>query len=336
MNDNNTNTKVNNGYANHATTGQTTADQVKDAREQAQEAAQEAAQGVKAKASEVAQQVETQAEQWREQAKAKANDVSAELRDTAESTFDEQKNRTADQAEGIAHALRQSSQELRSNDQEAIAYYTDMAADQVEHFSGYVRSKGLTDVMHDVQDLARRQPELFVAGMLAGGFLLGRFLKSSQRAQSRSHQRNYGSDNRPYAYSTANRSYAGSPGDQAYAEYYAENRRSPYPENGYPRYASEHETSAYGQSRTQSGSYQDPTFTGGATAFNGERSTHGPNRTNYGSDPAVTGADWGADYQANEYGQTKPVTANERNQQAHTEHKDNDEHQKEENRGEAT
>ncbi|MEZ4615972.1 MAG: hypothetical protein R2867_10790 [Caldilineaceae bacterium] len=219
-----------------------------------------------------------------------ASDAKAQLQSKAQSAFDEQKNRTADQAENVANALRQSSQEFRSNDQDSFAYYTDLAADQVESFSGYVRSKGLKDVLHDVQALARSQPELFMAGMLAGGFLLGRFFKSSQRSQSRNQRYGYGA------------------GDQAYTDYYNENYRSPYPSGEYPQsYPRTQNQPQYDYDRGSTTGQRSPGFTGGATAFNGERSTQGQYRTTYGGDPAKTGADWGADYQANEFGQSTPV-----------------------------
>jgi hypothetical protein len=41
----------------------------------------------------------------------------------------------------------------------------------------------MSELWKDAQQLARRQPELFVAGALAAGFLAGRFFKSSAAPQ---------------------------------------------------------------------------------------------------------------------------------------------------------
>lgn len=284
--------------------------EVKPVNEQVRVTAQETVETAKAKAGEVASKIEQQAEELTEQAKAKASEATAQIRATAENTFDEQKERTVQQAEGIASALRQSSNELRANDQEAFAHYTDMAAEQVEYLSGYVRSKGLNDVVNDVQQLARRQPELFVAGMLAGGFLLGRFLKSSQRRPTNYEGvGGYGGNYRP---GPGRQQY--SPGAQAYMDYYEANQNSPYPSGGYPRYDMQNRPGYQGpQQYAQREGYAQPNvnteqgFHGGATEFNGQRSMRGASHNSYGNDPAVTSADWGVEYQANEYGQSKAV-----------------------------
>ena len=277
----------NNSYTNQTSKPNNQSGQT-DAREQVRKTTEETVNNAKQKAHEVAAQVETQAGKLSEQVKEKASEATAQLRSTAESTFDEQKNRTVQQADGIADALRQSSKELRSNNQEAFAHYTDMAAEQVDHFSGYVQSKGFGDIVNDIQQLAQRQPELFVAGLLAGGFLLGRFIKSSQRSPRSNYRSQF------------------TPGNQAYREYYETNRQSPYPSGGYPQYGVNSQYSSQQRTYGQSGS-ETPAV--GATAFNGQRSQHGANRSSYGSDPAVTGADWGADYTSNEYGQSKPASS---------------------------
>ncbi|MEZ4865011.1 MAG: hypothetical protein R3C14_27095 [Caldilineaceae bacterium] len=284
----------------------TVAEKTTKATEKARADAQQTAQTAKEKAGEMADTVQAKANEWTTQAKAKGEEVTQELKSKAQSTFEQQKNQTADQVQHVASALRQSSQELRSNDQETLAQYADAAAEQVEHFSSYVRSKSMNDVVHDVRALAHRQPELFVASMLAGGFLLGRFFKSSERSPASSQ---YRSDQYP-RYQNGGNTYRGSAyqgADQAYADYY-ESRQQSYPAGEYqPVAGSATYSSSYGQSESAKAAQTEHDFRGGATAFNGERSTSTEYQTGQGRDPAVTGADWGADYQTNEYGQTTPA-----------------------------
>ncbi|MEZ4711741.1 MAG: hypothetical protein R3A44_31405 [Caldilineaceae bacterium] len=296
-----------------------------DTRNIAEEAAK-AQQEAKESASQAAQKARVKAGEWAEQAQAKAGEISnqakekvAELADQAKtevaSTFDRQKNQAAEQVDNVASALRQSGQDFRAHDQEAFARYADIAADQVEHFSGYVRSKGFNDVVHDVRQLAQRQPELFVAGTLAAGFFLGRFLKSSRRSPS-------GYDNGPRNYG----SYRQNNANQAYSDYY-ESRRRAYPAGEYrpvgpgAPYGSSYESAQEAQYRAATGepapqyrqgdaaTRQAHEFQGGATALDGERGITGQYRTGTASDPSVTGADWGKDYTANEFGQTEPQQA---------------------------
>lgn len=97
----------------------------------------------------------------------------------ADSVLQEQKQQAVDKLEGVAGALRSSSEELRKNDLAGFADYANSAADYVEDFSHYVSKRNPFELWGEVQSFARRQPEVFVFGTLAAGFLLGRFLRSS-------------------------------------------------------------------------------------------------------------------------------------------------------------
>lgn len=141
-----------------------------------------------------------------EQAKQKVTEGVDQAKRQAKSTLDEQKSRTAEQLGGIAGALRQTGEQLQEQDNAMVAQYAQSAADQIERFSNYLQTADVSELWRETQNLARRQPELFVAGALAGGFLLARFLKSSS-AQSASYgtsnrARNWNEPQRPYKHST--------------------------------------------------------------------------------------------------------------------------------------
>jgi hypothetical protein len=70
-----------------------------------------------------------------------------------------------------------------------LAQYTDSLAGQLDRFSTTLRDREIGSLLEDAKQLAHRQPEMFVAGALAAGFVLGRFFKSSR--QSRSYQDAY-------------------------------------------------------------------------------------------------------------------------------------------------
>jgi hypothetical protein len=132
------------------------------------------------------------------EAKSKAKQLVTETMDEAtgqvKSTFSEQKVRAADQLNTVASALRQAGNELQNSEQQSFAQYAEAAADQVERLSTYIKEREFGELWADLQATAKRQPELFVAGALAAGFLVGRFLKSSGNQSSR----NYGSGARYY------------------------------------------------------------------------------------------------------------------------------------------
>ena len=90
-----------------------------------------------------------------------------------------QKDKATDGLGSVAQAVRETTQHLRSRQHEAVAGYAEKAADQIERFSQRLKEKDVTELLDDAQQLARRQPALFIGGAFALGLLGARFLKSS-------------------------------------------------------------------------------------------------------------------------------------------------------------
>jgi hypothetical protein len=90
-----------------------------------------------------------------------------------------QKDRATDGMGSVANAVRRSTQELRDQHHETVAEYVERAADQLDRFSSRLKDKDVGELMRDAQDLARRQPMLFIGSALVLGFAGARFLKSS-------------------------------------------------------------------------------------------------------------------------------------------------------------
>jgi hypothetical protein len=101
-----------------------------------------------------------------------------EAKDTAKSVLNTQKDEAAHSLEGVAHALRQTCDHLRSENQDTIAYYAESLASQVENLSSNLERKDIDQIWHDVENFARRRPEIVIGGAVALGFLAARFLKS--------------------------------------------------------------------------------------------------------------------------------------------------------------
>jgi hypothetical protein len=106
-------------------------------------------------------------------------------RDRASSSLGESKVKVADQFEGIAEALRRTTEHLRSEDQHRIAGLTESVARQVDQIANYLRNKDARAMRTDLEDLARRQPALILGSVLVLGLIGARFLKSSQRERRR-------------------------------------------------------------------------------------------------------------------------------------------------------
>ena len=125
-------------------------------------------------------------EQAKEQAKEKAVHLAGDAREQVtqrvESGLDRSKARAADTLGGVAQTLLQTSQQLREQ-QPQLGDYAERAAREMQRFSDYLQRADVHELVDRAEDVARRQPALFLGGMFALGLVGARFLRSSRRAQ---------------------------------------------------------------------------------------------------------------------------------------------------------
>lgn len=114
-----------------------------------------------------------------DQAKQTLSNVAGRAGEEVTTRLESGKGRAAEGIGSLAQALRQTSQQLRDQNQTGVTQYLDMAADQVEQFSGYLQSRDVGQIIDQVEDIARRQPALFLGAAFALGVVGARFLKSS-------------------------------------------------------------------------------------------------------------------------------------------------------------
>ena len=149
-----------------------------------------------------------------DQAKSELGDVASDVQDKAVElkdqgrgklgeTLDRRTSEVGGQARQAAEVLRQSSTRLASGGEantEQVAHLTDMAAEQVERFGGYLERVSGEELLRDAEDFARRRPWMVAGIGLVAGLAASRFLKASS-------ERRYGSvassgSSGTYAYST--------------------------------------------------------------------------------------------------------------------------------------
>lgn len=155
--------------------------------DQAKRQAKETVSSAKETAAELASETKKQVNSALDEAQKQVVDTVEETKEQAWRAAEDQKAQATGRLHGVASALRESSHQFRVQNDTALASYTDTAAEQVEQFAGYLDSRDIGEIVQGVQDFARRQPEIFVAGALTAGFFLGRFFKSSQ---NRNHDQN--------------------------------------------------------------------------------------------------------------------------------------------------
>jgi len=101
------------------------------------------------------------------------------VKDRATAQLSNQKGRATEGLDVIAQAVRKTTEQLREDQHDTLAHYIDRAAEELERFSNSVRNRNINELVRDTQQLARRQPALFIGGSFLVGVLVARFLKSS-------------------------------------------------------------------------------------------------------------------------------------------------------------
>jgi hypothetical protein len=108
----------------------------------------------------------------------RAAGVIDQVKQQASTRVNEQKARAAEGLGSVASAIRQASEQLRSENQ-TLATYADKAVDQIQLFADRMRDKDPAEMMRDAEQFARRNPTAFIGGAFVLGLALARFLKSS-------------------------------------------------------------------------------------------------------------------------------------------------------------
>ncbi|HYD99932.1 MAG TPA: hypothetical protein VEH84_11160 [Alphaproteobacteria bacterium] len=146
------------------------------------DAAKDVAQAAREEARRVASDARAQGRELIGEAKQQATGLVSEARSRIQAELDSRKSTVAEEIDNVARALRRASGELHEGQTAVagpVAGSVDWAADGLESVARYVREQDVESLLRQGRDLAYRNPGLFVGGLVAAGFALGRFLKSS-------------------------------------------------------------------------------------------------------------------------------------------------------------
>jgi hypothetical protein len=105
-----------------------------------------------------------------------------QARDSARSSLTQSRQQAAERIGGIASALRNTSDHLRSDDERGMADLTRSLAEQTERLSAYLRDRDWRGFQADLGNFARQRPGVAIGAAVAAGMLVARFFKSSRRA----------------------------------------------------------------------------------------------------------------------------------------------------------
>jgi hypothetical protein len=114
-----------------------------------------------------------------------AGEVAGSVKDQVLSAAEEGKDGIAGRLEDMAGAVHRSGEELEGQ-QDWLAQLVERGADELGNLASTVRSNDLRGLIGKLQDMARRQPVLFVGAAMAAGFASARIGKVALAGASRS------------------------------------------------------------------------------------------------------------------------------------------------------
>jgi ElaB/YqjD/DUF883 family membrane-anchored ribosome-binding protein len=132
-------------------------------------------------------QVKDKATEVAGQAQEKAQQAAGQARDQVRTQIDQRSTDAGQKISTQGSDLRTVGDQLREQGKEGPAKLADQAADRVERAGSWLTESDADKIMHDVEDMARKNPWAVVAGGVALGFAASRVLKasSSERYQAR-------------------------------------------------------------------------------------------------------------------------------------------------------
>ncbi|WP_386082391.1 hypothetical protein ACFIOZ_03895 [Vreelandella sp. F11] len=134
-------------------------------------------------------QTSPSAESLKQQGRDTAHDVGEAAQHQAEGYFNQQRDNAAEQSHKLTGVLQKMADEFDSQQQPFFSKQARKFADTTERFSHNLRDKDLRNVCDEAKSFSRREPALFIGGVITAGFLAARFLRSSDQHSRDSNSR---------------------------------------------------------------------------------------------------------------------------------------------------
>ncbi|WP_085664864.1 hypothetical protein [Pseudomonas sp. B5(2017)] len=107
-----------------------------------------------------------------------------EARHKGSEQFEHYRDNAADQLDSLEEGARSAAAALQGNDSLGLSQYLNQAAECVGEFAEQVRHESAESLLQRGAQLARSNPALFLAGSVAIGFAVSRFMRASTSHES--------------------------------------------------------------------------------------------------------------------------------------------------------
>src|SRR5689334_4166623 len=136
-------------------------------------------------ANQAGEQAQDMAKEAVERVKEKAKEAGDKVREQGHTFLNEQKERVGSEIQAYSEAARRAAERLENESDTNLSSYVSSAADRLDRLATHVRERDLGELVDDVEEMARRRPEVFYAGMFVAGLVTARFLKASKEKRVR-------------------------------------------------------------------------------------------------------------------------------------------------------
>lgn len=117
-------------------------------------------------------------------AKRSAEQAKTRAKQEASQRIDQGRTRAADELDTLAHAADAAAADLRDQDRDSLSNIVGEMAHGISNFAESLRGKSADELIHQANDLARRNPAIFLAGSIAIGLGIARFAKVAKQTSS--------------------------------------------------------------------------------------------------------------------------------------------------------
>jgi len=107
--------------------------------------------------------------------------IAEQVKEQASAITQQQMTSAAEGLESAAGAVNAVGDRLRESNLGDLSHYTDQAADQIEKAAAWLRTTTPEEIARNVEDFAKKQPEVFIAGALALGLTGLRLLRGTSQ-----------------------------------------------------------------------------------------------------------------------------------------------------------
>lgn len=149
-------------------------------KEKLRDGAGEAKRNISQKTRETVSNLKEGARETTAQLKSRGSETAHQLQDQSRAFAETRKAEVAGKISGCGAAVRRAAEKLREENDPNIAEYAELVADRFERAGDYVQTRDFGSMFRDIENMARRRPEILFGGMFVAGLAISRFFKASE------------------------------------------------------------------------------------------------------------------------------------------------------------